>query len=146
MKLRMEVGLGLRQIVLNWVSAPLPKRHSPSHKFSAMSVVAKRLAGSRCSLVRDRPRPRPHCVRWAPSSPSPKGAHCQFSAYACCGQTARWIKMPLDCEVGLHWLHCVRWGPSSPSPKGHSPPPKRNWPMFVVAKRLDGSRCNLLRR
>jgi len=39
--------------------------------------------------------------------------------------------------------HCVRWEPRSPSPKG-APPNFR--PMFVVAKRLDGSRWNLARR
>ena len=31
----------------------------------------------------------------------PKGAHTQFSAYVCCGQTAGSLKMPLDAEVGL---------------------------------------------
>jgi len=41
------------------------------------------------------------------------------------------------------WPHCVRCGPSSPSPKGHSPNFR---PMSVVAKRLDGSRCHLVRR
>jgi len=34
-----------------------------------------------------RPRPWPHCVRWGPSSPSPKGAQLpQFSAHISCGQ------------------------------------------------------------
>ena len=43
------------------------------------------------------PRPWPHCVKWGPSSPSPKGAqpHAQFSAHICCGQMAAWIKMSL---------------------------------------------------
>ena len=54
MKLGMDVGLGLRQTVLNGDPAPLPQRGTaPSHqKNLAMSVVAKRLDGSRCSLVR----------------------------------------------------------------------------------------------
>ena len=40
-KLGMEVGLGLRQIVLNGDPArPPPKGHSP--QFLAMSIVAKR--------------------------------------------------------------------------------------------------------
>ena len=42
------------------------------------------------------------------------------------------------------WPHCVRWGPSSSSPKRGIAP--SFWPMFVVAKRLDGSRCHLVRR
>ena len=49
-----------------------------------------------------RPRPWPHCVRWGPSSPSPKGhSPTQFSAHICCGQMAAWIKMPLGIELGL---------------------------------------------
>jgi len=48
-----------------------------------------------------RPRPRPQCFGWGPSSPSPKGAHPQFLAHVCCGQTAEWIKMPLGTEVDL---------------------------------------------
>jgi len=65
-----------------------------------------------------RPRARTHCARWGASSPPPKGATVsQFSADVCCGQTAGWIKMPLDTEVGLGPGHCVRWGPSSPPQK-----------------------------
>jgi len=41
------------------------------------------------------------------------------------------------------WPQCVRWG-SSPSPKGHSP--LNFWPISVVAKWLDGSRCHLVGR
>jgi len=39
--------------------------------------------------------------------------------------------------------HCARWGPSSPPQKGGTDPFR---PMFVVAKRLVGSRCHLVRR
>ena len=31
----------------------------------------------------------------------PKGAHPQFSAHVCCGQTSGWIKMPLGTEKGV---------------------------------------------
>jgi len=131
-----------------------------------------------------RPQPWSHCVRWGPSSPSPKGGEApQFLAHTCCGQMAAGIKMPLGMEVGLSpsnfvldwdpspkrgwspcpifgpfllwpngWMHqdatwyrgrphpkglCVRWG-SSPLPSF--------WPMSIVAKRLHGSRCHLVRR
>ena len=100
----------------------------------------------------------------------------KFSAHVCCGQTAGWIKMALDREVDLGpgdivldgnqappkgnspppamfglcllWpdssrSHCVRRGSSSPK-KGHNTPTFR--PMSVVTKRLDGSRCHLVRR
>jgi len=39
------------------------------------------------NLRASRPRPCPHCVRWGPSSPSPKGHIPQFSAHDYCGQT-----------------------------------------------------------
>jgi len=50
-----------------------------------------------------RPRPWPHCVRWGPSSSSPKGAQSppQFSAHICCGKMTAWIKMSLCMELGL---------------------------------------------
>jgi len=91
--------------------------------------------------------------------------HPPFSARVCCGQTAGWIKIPLDREVDvgpgrpmsvvdedtMHLYgdrprprrHCVKWKFSSPR-KGHST--LRFRPMSIVAKWLDGSRRHLIRR
>jgi len=77
------------------------------------------------TLRAGRPWPWPHCVRWGPSSPSPKrGQSPQFSAHDCCGQMAILIKMPLGMEVGLGQSDFVLDGdPALPSPKrGRSPP------------------------
>jgi len=86
-----------------------------------------------------RPRPLPHCVTWGPSSPSPKGAQPPiFGPYllrpnGCMHQDATWY----GCRPQPRGL-CVRWRSSLPSQKwGRSPPNFR--PMFIVAKRLDGS-------
>jgi len=71
-----------------------------------------------------RPQPRPHCVRWRPSSP--KGAQPQPPIFGpcllfCCGPTAGWIKMPPGTEVELGPGHIVIDGDSAPPPrKGHS--------------------------
>ena len=47
----------------------------------------------------------------------------QFSAYVYCGQTAGWIKMALDMEVGLGQGHIVLDGDQLHVPKrGQSPP------------------------
>ena len=78
------------------------------------------------------------CVRWEPSSPFP-----QFSAHICCGQMAGWIKMPLGMEVGLGPGDFVLNGdPALLVKKGAEPPPNFG-PMFLVTKRLDGSRWYL---
>jgi len=53
------------------------------------------------------------------------------------------IKMSLSMEVGIGPGHRVLDGdPTHLSQKGEQPPPHFQ-PMFVVAKRLDGSRCHL---
>jgi len=83
---------------------------------------------------RGSPRPKRHCVRWRPSSPSPER-----------GQGPSPNFRPMSVVVGrLHgsrWHlvmprprpHFARWGPSSPFPKrGHTPNFR---PMSIVAKR-----------
>jgi len=51
MKLGTEVGLGPGHIVLDRDPAVLPKGAQPPPNFRPMSVVVKRLNGSRCHLV-----------------------------------------------------------------------------------------------
>ena len=78
--------------------------------------------------------------------PSQKGRSPQFAAHVCCVQTAGWIKMLLGTEVGLGPGDFMLDGdPASPPQKGAEPPPSF-WPMSVVAKLLDGSRCQLVWR
>jgi len=49
-----------------------------------------------------RPWSWPHCVRWEPSSHSPKRAQLPpIFGHMCCGQMATWIKMSLGMELGL---------------------------------------------
>jgi len=129
--------------LLNIGTLPPPKKGAGhSTAYFGPCIAAKRLYGSRCHLVRGRPRPRPHCVTCGPSSPRKKEHSIpQFSAHVCCGQTAGWIKMPLSMEVGLDPGHVVSDG-DPPIPKGHSPPNFQ--PMSVVAKGLDGPRCHLV--
>jgi len=69
-----------------------------------------------------RPQPRPHCVRWGPAAPK-NGHSPHFSAHAYCGQTARWIKIPLGKKVGVLPVHFVLdWDPApSPAKRGTAP-------------------------
>jgi len=73
-----------------------------------------------------RPRPWPYCVRWEPSSPSPKGAEPPsiFGPY---------LLRPNGCmDQDVTWyggrprprLLCVRWGPRSPLLKRGAEPPQ----------------------
>jgi len=61
---------------------------------------------------------------------------CPVCLSVMCGQTAGWIKMPLGTDVGI--------GPGDIVLDGDPAPDFR--PMSVVAKRLDASRCHLVRR
>jgi len=72
MPLGTDVGLSPGDIVLDrWGSISLTRGTAPSPTFRPMSTLAKRLDGSR--WCRGRPGPRPHCIRWAPSSSSERG-------------------------------------------------------------------------
>ena len=51
-----------------------------------------------------------------------------------CGQTVRWIKMPLGTEVGLGPGDIVLDGDPAPPRKG-TQQPATFWPMSIVAKR-----------
>jgi len=70
-----------------------------------------------------RPWPRPHCVRWGPSSTPSKGHSPQFSAHVCCGQTAGWIKTPLCTKVGLGPGHILFYGDPAHPKRGTAPHP-----------------------
>jgi len=126
---------------------PLPKRgHSPLPIFGRCLLRPNNWMDQDGTWRGGRPRPRPHCARWGPSSHLQKGgtAPSQCSAHVYCDQTAGWIKIPHGREVGLGPDHIVLDGNPSPSKKG--PIPSLFGPcMFIVAKRLYGSRCQLVR-
>jgi len=115
-----------------------PKKYS-SPQFSA-HVVTKCMMGQDASWYGGRPLAWPHCVSWGPAPPRGT-APSQFLA-VCCGQTARWIKMPLGAEVGLGPGHIMLDGDPAPPKNGHSPYFSHH---VYCGKRLDGSRCHLVR-
>jgi len=108
-----------------------PKGHSP--QFSADDYCGQMAGWIKYQDVTwygGRPRPRPHSVRWEPSS-SPKGTQepsifvakrLDVSGYHY-GQTAAWVKkMPLGPEVGLFPGDIVLDGTQLPLQKRHSCP------------------------
>ena len=64
---------------------------------------------------------RSHIVLDGDPALLPKGAHPQFSAHVCCGQTAGWIKMPVGMEVSLDPGDIVLDGDPAPAKTGHTP-------------------------
>jgi len=66
------------------------------------------------------------------------------SAHFYSSQTAGCINMPLGMEVGLSPGDFVLDGDQAPYPK-RGGAPSNFWPTSIVAKRLHGSRCHLVR-
>ena len=144
----MEVGLGPGDCVMG-TQLPLPKKGGQGlHNFRTCVLWPNGCMDQDDTWHGGRPRHRPHCARWRPSSPPQKrGAVSppQFSANVRCGQTCGWTKMPLGMEVGLGPGESVFDGdPAFPQKKGIAS--TQFWPMSTVAKRLNGSRCHLVRR
>jgi len=98
-----------------------------------------------------RPQHWPHCVRWRPAPPPLKGH--SFTNFRLTSVVAKrldgskWLKMALGMETGLGQGHIVLDGdPTPPPPENGAQPPHNFRPLSIVAKRLDGSRCHLIRR
>jgi len=101
----------------------LPKNGRSSPLFSAHVLWPNGWMDQDATWYGGRPRPRPHCVKWKPSSPPPKAAqHPHFSVHVYCGQMYKWIRTPLSMEVGLGPGHIVLHEDPAPSPKKEKPP------------------------
>ena len=93
-----------------------------------------------------------HIVLDGNTAPLPKREQSplEFSAHLYCGQTDGCIKMPLGNWYGGRTQPrrlCVGWGTSFLPEKGWSPTLPPNFrPTSIMAKRLSGSRCHLVRR
>jgi len=72
-----------------------------------------------------------------------RGTASQFSTHVYCGQTAGWIRMPLGKEVNIVPGDVVLDGVAAPTKRDTAASFRS---MSIVAKRLDGSRCHLVRK
>ena len=132
-KLGMEVGLGPGDIVLHGDPSPPQKRGDSSPHFSAHVLWPDGWMDQDASWYGRRPQPRPHRVRWGPSTPQ-KGHSPQIFGRVYCGQMVAWIEMPLGMKIGVGPGNIVLDGDPTPPEMRHSPPNFRL--MSVVAKRL----------
>jgi len=127
MPLGTEVGLGQDDIFLDGDPAPLPKNGAePPQIFGPCVMWPNGWMDQDGTWHGSGPWSRPHCARWAPSSPPQKRAEPPIF-----GPFLLWSNGWMDQDASWHggrpWprRHCVRWGPSSPFSKdGAEPPPK----------------------
>ena len=144
MKFGMQVGLLCPgHNVLDGDPPFLPQRGTAPPQFSAHICCGKMAGWIKMPLGMEVGFGPGGCVRWGPSSPQ-KGAQPHILTHVYCGQMAVCIRMPLGTEEGFSLGDIVLDGDSAPHVKGHSSP-LHFWPMFIVAKRLDGSRYHLVR-
>jgi len=74
-----------------------------------------------------------------------------LSCLSVCNVGVLWPNGWMDQDETWHggWprprLHCVRWGASRLPKRGTTPSPNF-WPISIVAKQLDASRCHLVQR
>jgi len=127
MPLGMEAGLGPGHIVLDGDPAPFPSPKKKLHSPQFSTHVCCGQNGSRCHLVWRKASARAQAPIFGPCLLWPKNG---------------WIYQDATC-YGRPRLrrHCVRWGPSFPS-RGKAPNFR---PTSIVAKRLDGLGCQLVR-
>ena len=151
MPLGMELGLSPGEFVLDGDPAPPQKRgRSPLPIFGPCLLWPNIWIDQDGTWHGGGPWSRPHCARWGTNSPPLKR-----------GQSAPPIFGPfllspngwMDKDGSRHGSRpqprrlYARWGPRDPAPlsqKGTEPPNFR--PIFIVAKRLDGSRWHLVWR
>jgi len=123
MPLGMEVGLGLRDIVLDGAPASPPLKGHGLSQFSA-NVCCGQTAGWIKVAYGGRPRPRRLCVRCGPSSPREKGTCTHpypIFGHVYSGQTTGWIKMPLGMEVNIGPGDVVLDGVAATPKRGTAP-------------------------
>jgi len=148
MKLGMQVGLVPGHIVLDGHPAPpVPKGHS-SPIFGPYLLWSNGWLDQDATWYGGRLGAATGHIALNGDPAPPKKGHNppQLLDHVCCGQRAGWIKMPVGMEVGIGQDHNVLYGgPSAPPPqkKGAQPP---IFGRYIVANRLDESRCHLVWR
>ena len=127
------------------LSSPPPKGHITSPQFLAYICCGQMAGWIKMPLHREVGLiPSDIVLDRDPAPPLQKRDSPPIFGPCLCGQTAGWITMPLGMAVSLSPGHIVLDGTQLPFPKRGTAPNFR--PLSVVAKRLDGSRCHLVRR
>ena len=138
-----------RGLYVRWgPSAPLHKGGGGSPNFQPMFIVPNGCVDQDATWYGGRPRLRRHCVRWGRSFPPQKGDGTSSPIFGpCLLWPSSWMDQDGTWHGGGLWSrpHCARWGPSS-LPQKAAEPIHNFRPIFIVAKRLDASKCHLVWR
>ena len=147
MALGMEVDLSPGDFVLDGAQPHPQKAAEPPSQFCAHFYCGQIAGCIKMPLGTEVGLGPGDTVRWGPSSSPPPKKSAQLPIFGRC------LLWPNGCMYqDTTWYggrpqprrNCVRWRPSSPSSRGAQPLNFR--PMSVIAKRLDGLRCHLVRR
>jgi len=105
MPLGTEVGLSPGDIVLD--KDPASPKGGTAPIFGPCLLWPNVWMDQDAIWYRGRHRPRPHCIRWGPSSPAKTTTQPpQFSAYVCCGQTVAHLSYCWALVIqGVHKCH-----------------------------------------
>jgi len=142
MPLGREIDLSPSDIVLDRDPAPLPEKGTKLRIFGPCLLWPDGWMDQDATWRGGTSRLRPHCARWGPSSPPPKGGGALSPIFGprLLWLTARWMKMPLSTEVDLSSGHIVLDGDPAPPAKGAQHPPSFR-PMSIVATVAHRSYC-----
>jgi len=150
MPLGTMLGLSPGDSVLDGDTAPFPQRGGAPSPFSAHFYCGQTAGCIKMPLgIEVGLSPRDFVLDGDPG-PSQKGGGARGRSPPIFGPCVLWPNGWMDQDgtwhAGRPWSspHCSRWRHSSPSQKGGRTPNFR--PIFIVAKRLHGSRCHLARR
>ena len=154
MPLGTKVGLSSGDSVLDGDPAQSAQRGGvPSPTFGPFLLWPNAWMHQDATWYEGRPETRGHWVRWGPSPLSQKEGGGRGQSPPIFGRWLLWPNgwmdqdgtMALGMEVGLGPVHIVLDGDTAPLPKTGAEPQNFR-PIFTVAKRLDASRCHLVRR
>jgi len=135
MTLGRELGLCRSDIVLDGNPVPPPQIGDRPQTFGPYLLWPKGSMDQDATWYGGRPRPRPHCARWGPSFPSPKGGTAPSPIFGPCLLLPNgWTDQYATWYEGRPWPrpHCYMVIQESPMQRGTHPYCR---PMSIVAKR-----------
>jgi len=149
MLLGMEAGLSPGDFVLDGDPTPTLRKGggAPSPIFGPFLLWPNGSMHQDATCYECKTQLRGLCVRWRPSPPKKGGG----ASHQIFGPCLFWPNGWTDQDATWHGGRpqprrlCVRWGPSPSSAHAEGVEPLPNFrPIFIVAKRLDASKCHLV--